>query len=103
MQKRGQLGLIEFQYFMAGFGVGLLGGLILTFLGTKKIIPFKVPVVCGTALFTKNKKGQLGVIEMKCFMFGFIVGILGSLVLIFLGTKGILPFKIPLVCPAATK
>jgi hypothetical protein len=103
ISKRGQLGLIEFQYFMAGFGIGLIGGSILTFLGTKKIIPFKVPIVCGAALFSKNKRAQLGLIEFQYFMVGFGVGLVGSLILIFLGTKGIIPFKIPLVCPALSK
>jgi hypothetical protein len=45
-----------------------------------------------------TKKGQLGVIEFKYFIVGLIIGIIISLVSVFLGTKGILPFKIPLVC-----
>lgn len=44
-----------------------------------------------------NKKGQLGPIEFKFFIIGLIIGLVGALVLVYLGTKGILPFKIP-VC-----
>ncbi len=49
-------------------------------------------------LFSMNKKGQLGIIEFKYFMVGLIIGIIIGLVLVLLGTKGVLPFKIPLVC-----
>lgn len=51
-------------------------------------------------LFTSsmNKRGQLGIIEFKYFMVGLIFGIVIGLVLVVLGTKGVLPFKIPLVC-----
>ena len=45
-----------------------------------------------------NKIGQLGVIEFKYFLYGLILGIIVALVLVMLGTKGVLPFKIPLVC-----
>jgi uncharacterized membrane-anchored protein YhcB (DUF1043 family) len=45
-----------------------------------------------------NKKGQLGIIEFKYFMVGLIIGVIIGLVLVLLGTKGVLPFKIPLVC-----
>lgn len=45
-----------------------------------------------------NKKGQLGIIEFKYFMIGLLIGIVLALLLVFLGAKGILPFKIPLVC-----
>lgn len=44
----------------------------------------------------KNKKGQLGFIELKFFFIGLILGIIVALVLVYLGTKGII-FKIP-VC-----
>ena len=99
MHKRGQLGIIEFQYLVVGFLIGLFGGLILVYLGTKKIIPFQIPIVCGSTLFfNKGKKAQLGPIEAKFFFIGFFLGIIVSLVLVLLGTKGILPFKIPLVC-----
>lgn len=46
-----------------------------------------------------QKRGQLGIIEFKYFMVGLIIGIVLGLVLVLLGSKGILPFKIPLVCP----
>jgi len=45
-----------------------------------------------------NKRGQLGVIEFKFFLYGLIFGVIVALVLVFLGTTGVLPFKIPLVC-----
>ncbi len=96
--KKGQLGYIEGKFFIVGFLIGLVGGLALVFLGTKKIIPFKIPLVCGTVLPFGSKKGQLGAIEAKFFFFGFFLGIVAGLVLVFLGAKGILPFKIPLVC-----
>ena len=44
-----------------------------------------------------NKKAQLGWIEMKFFLMGLLVGLIAGLVLVFLGAKEILPFKIP-VC-----
>jgi len=45
-----------------------------------------------------NKRGQLGVIEFKFFMYGLIIGIIIAFVLVLLGNKGVIPFKIPLVC-----
>ena len=45
-----------------------------------------------------NKKGQLGIIEAKYFFMGLIIGVLIALVLVYLGTAKVLPFKIPLVC-----
>ena len=45
-----------------------------------------------------NKKAQLGWIETKFFLTGLIVGIVVALVVVYLGTKGIIPFKIPLIC-----
>ena len=45
----------------------------------------------------KSKKAQLGMIELKYFFIGLIIGLIAALVLVFLGTQGILPFKIP-VC-----
>jgi len=103
--KKGQLGIIEFKFFFFGLIAGLLGGWILVLLGTKKVIPFQIPVVCGSVISSKffNKKGQLGMIELQYFMGGFAVGIVGSLILVYLGTTGILPFKIPLVCPVSVK
>lgn len=47
MEKRGQLGIIEFKYFMGGLMVGIIAGLVLVYLGTAKIIPFAIPAVCG--------------------------------------------------------
>lgn len=44
----------------------------------------------------KNKKAQLGFIELKFFFMGLVLGIIVALVLVYLGTKGII-FKIP-VC-----
>ena len=95
MQKRGQLGIIEFKYFMVGLLVGIIGGLALVLLGTKKILPFQIPFLCG---FIGQKKGQLGMIEFQYFMAGFGVGLVLSFVLVYLGTAGVIPFKIPLVC-----
>jgi uncharacterized membrane protein len=45
-----------------------------------------------------SKKGQLGIIEFKYFIIGLLIGIIIALGLVWLGTAGILPFKIPLVC-----
>jgi len=47
MTKRGQLGIIEFQYFMVGLLIGVFLALLLVLLGTKGVIGFKVPLVCG--------------------------------------------------------
>lgn len=96
MQKRGQLGAIEFKYFMIGLFLGIISGIALVFLGTKKIIPFKIPMVCGSTLLL-NKKGQLAMIEFQYAIVGFFIGVVGGLVLVYLGTTGIIPFKIP-VC-----
>jgi len=46
MEKRGQLIQIEFHYFIVGFFIGLALGIVLVGLGTKGIIPFKIPFVC---------------------------------------------------------
>ncbi len=46
MEKRGQLIQIEFHYFIVGFFIGLALGIVLVALGTKGIIPFKIPFVC---------------------------------------------------------
>lgn len=101
MQKRGQLGIIEGKYAIVGFIVGVLASFALVFLGTKEILPFKIPVVCGfLAPFFKNKKGQLVMIEFQYFMGGFIAGLIVGFVLVYLGSAGVIPFKIPLVCPA---
>ena len=47
MEKRGQLGIIEFKYFMGGLIIGIIIALLLVLLGSKEIIPFQVPLVCG--------------------------------------------------------
>ena len=47
--------------------------------------------------FLKTKKAQLGLIEFKYFMIGLIIGLIVGIVLVLLGTKGVLPFTIP-VC-----
>lgn len=47
MQKKGQLGIIEFKYFMIGLLIGLVIALVLVWLGTADVLPFKVPLVCG--------------------------------------------------------
>ncbi len=47
MNKRGQLGIIEFKYFMVGLFIGLIIALVVVALGTNGVIPFKVPFVCG--------------------------------------------------------
>ena len=102
IKKRGQLGIIEFKYFIVGFFIGIITSLVLVLLGTKNVLPFKIPFVCGSALFSKNfrknKKGQLAMIEFQYAMVGFGIGIVVGLVLVWLGSAGILPFKIPLVC-----
>lgn len=46
MDKRGQLGIIEFKYFMVGLIIGLIIGLVLVLLGTKGVLPFQIPLVC---------------------------------------------------------
>lgn len=101
MQKRGQLGIIEAKYFIVGFFLGLLGAFILVLLGTKKVLPFQIPWVCGAVISGKlfsEKKAQLGMIEFQYFMVGFGIGLVGGWVLVLLGTSGVLPFKIPWVC-----
>ncbi|MDP3990226.1 MAG: hypothetical protein Q8Q01_03400 [archaeon] len=47
MKKRGQLGIIEFKYFMSGLFFGIVVALILVLLGTLQVLPFKIPFVCG--------------------------------------------------------
>ncbi len=99
--KRGQLGIIEAKYAIVGFFIGLIAAMLLVLLGTKKVLPFQIPVVCGSVMFNKeffrNKKAQLGMIEFQYFIGGFVVGLIGGFILVMLGTKGVLPFKIP-VC-----
>jgi hypothetical protein len=45
----------------------------------------------------KTKKAQLVALEFKFLLIGLIIGLVLGIVLVFLGTKGIIPFKIP-VC-----
>lgn len=45
-----------------------------------------------------EKRGQLGIIEFKYFLYGLVFGMVIALVLVLLGNVGVLPFKIPLVC-----
>ena len=47
MDKRGQLGVIEFKFFLYGLFVGIIAALLLVFLGTTKVLPFQIPMVCG--------------------------------------------------------
>lgn len=51
----------------------------------------------------KNKKAQLGIIEMKFFIYGLLAGIILTLLLVYLANKGILPFNLSFLCPAAGK
>jgi len=48
MDKRGQLGAIEFKYFFVGLVIGIILGLLLVWLGTAGVLPFRIPV-CGAA------------------------------------------------------
>jgi hypothetical protein len=48
MQKRGQLGIIEFKYFMAGLIIGLILGILFVYLSVKGIIPISLKsTFCG--------------------------------------------------------
>jgi hypothetical protein len=44
MDKKAQLGWIEFKYFIVGLIIGLIVGIALVYVGTKGILPFKIPV-----------------------------------------------------------
>jgi len=46
MEKRGQLGVIEFKYFIVGLLIGMVLALVLVYLGQQNVIPFKIPLVC---------------------------------------------------------
>ena len=39
MEKRGQLGIIEFKFFIMGLFLGVIIALIVVFLGAKGVIP----------------------------------------------------------------
>jgi len=46
-----------------------------------------------------DKKAQLGIIEMKFALIGFVVGILLTLAFVFLANKtGVIPFKLGFLC-----
>jgi heme/copper-type cytochrome/quinol oxidase subunit 4 len=48
-----------------------------------------------------NKKAQLGFIETRFFLIGFIIGIILAIAAIYMANNGILiPFKLDFVCPA---
>tara|TARA_Y100000310_G_C20115133_1_gene548931 strand:- start:253 stop:399 length:147 start_codon:yes stop_codon:yes gene_type:complete len=44
--KKAQLGMIEFKFFVYGLILGIVVGLALTYMGNAGIIPFQMPV-CG--------------------------------------------------------
>ncbi|MBU1111717.1 MAG: hypothetical protein ABIG93_01355 [archaeon] len=44
-----------------------------------------------------NKKGQLGIIELKFFLIGLAIGLVLALILVALMNSGIIPFKLPLI------
>lgn len=46
-----------------------------------------------------NKKAQLGMIEFKFAMIGVIMGIIITIVVIYLANNGTLPFNMNIVCP----
>ncbi len=47
-----------------------------------------------------TKKGQLGIIEFKFFLFGVIFGVVALVILIALMNNGVLDFSLPLIsCP----
>jgi MFS-type transporter involved in bile tolerance (Atg22 family) len=97
--KRAQLGMIEFKFAIIGFLFGLIGAFVLVFLGSKEILPFKIPLVCGFFVpGLLSKKGQLGMIEFQYFLGGLVVGLIGGFILTYLGSAAILPFTVPLVC-----
>jgi len=50
--------------------------------------------------FIASKKAQLGIIEFKYLVLGFLIGIIIAVILIYLANKGILPFKLTFVCPS---
>ena len=48
MQKRGQLGIIEFKYFMTGLIIGIIIGAVLIYLSVKGVIPVPIKsLFCG--------------------------------------------------------
>lgn len=49
--------------------------------------------------FIESKKAQLGFIEAKFFFIGFAIGIVLTILLIYLANKGVLPFRLRFLCP----
>jgi hypothetical protein len=49
-----------------------------------------------------NKRGQLGIIEFKFFLYGLVFGLIVGFLLVYLGNTGVIPFEVPLVCASAT-
>ncbi len=47
LNKKGQLEFIELRFAIVGLLIGLILGFALIYLGTAKVIPFKIPFVCG--------------------------------------------------------
>lgn len=45
--RKGQLEFIEAKYFIIGLLFGVIAGLVLIKLGMIKVLPFKIPFVCG--------------------------------------------------------
>jgi len=43
MEKRGQLGIIEFKYFIMGIFIGIIIALLLAYLGSSGVLPFSMP------------------------------------------------------------
>jgi small basic protein len=51
----------------------------------------------------KSIKAQLGIIEMKYFIIGLILGVIVGIVLIYLGNHGTIPLNMKFVCPLPVK
>ena len=47
MNKKGQLGIIEFKYWITGFFIGLIVTLVIVALGTMEVIRLQITLVCG--------------------------------------------------------
>ena len=47
MNKKGQLGALEFKFFMIGLAIGIAIAITLLVLSVQDIIPFGIPWVCG--------------------------------------------------------
>jgi ABC-type phosphate/phosphonate transport system permease subunit len=46
LNKKAQLGIIEFKYAFIGFIIGIIVALVLVYLANKDILPFKLGFVC---------------------------------------------------------